>query len=549
MKLYLAGPMTGIPQFNFPAFDEAASNLRMVLGGDGVDVVSPAEIDDPATRAAALASKDGAPGSGTTSGETWGDFLSRDVKLVADEVDAVMVLPGWENSKGARLEVFVARSVGKPVYDYDRWSKYDGPDGEAHKFDPVEEFDRWLAGCRVEGLPVFELNDLYLASVIGNHTFDADINLARLRQDAEEQVESLSDVEQNLFRDFNALRDFNAQLAREIIHGPASPREEFEEMADAALIDLKEAVEGGSTAPYAHDEDAARLRHGAKLWDSFIHGHTHQTKEPRWFSGPEVVEGLNVERVPILDRIADVLDDFRLATAREPGETRLGSVAWSELRDELRTRGLDGTPPREVRTIEDGTVVYPTTVFGIPVRVDTSVPHGSIRVDGDKPLVDWMTPEQMRTEDVLPPSPDDRDEYGATRVTSETGGQKGQKGQRMGLIPPEFLLALSEVYGMGAKKYDDHNYLKGYDWSLSIDALLRHLMVFQSGEDTDPESGLPHILHVAWHCATLFMFDEHGLGTDDRLFHTIEKNAADRDAKEAAGEFFRRDRPDVDLLG
>lgn len=511
MKLYLAGPMTGIPQFNFPAFDEAASNLRMVLGGDGVDVVSPAEIDDPATRAAALASKDGAPGSGTTSGETWGDFLSRDVKLVADEVDAVMVLPGWENSKGARLEVFVARSVGKPVYDYDRWSKYDGPDGEAHKLDPVEEFDRWMAGCRVEGLPVFELNDLYLASVVGSGTFDVE-----------------------------------------------HPRPEFEELADASLIDIKEKLEekerdtrheGGFTAPYAHDEDAARLRHGAKLWDSFIHGHTHQPKEPRWFSGPEVGEGLNVERAPILDRIAAVLDEFRLATAREPGQVRLGSVAWSELRDELRTRGLDDVTLREVRTIEDGTVVYPTTVFGVPVRGDTNVPHGSIRVDGDKPLVDWMTPEQMRTEDVLPPSPDDRDEYGATRVTSETGGQKGQKDQRMGLIPPEFLLSLSEVYGMGAKKYDDHNYLKGYDWSLSIDALLRHLMAFQSGEDTDPESGLPHILHVAWHCATLFMFGEHDLGTDDRLFHTIEKNAADRDAKESAEEFFRRDRPDVDLLG
>ena len=433
MKLYLAGPMTGIPQFNFPAFDEAASNLRMVLGGDGVDVVSPAEIDDPATRAAALASKDGAPGSGTTSGETWGDFLSRDVKLVADEVDAIMVLPGWEDSKGARLEVFVARSVGKPVYDYDRWSKYDSSEGEAHKFDPVEEFDRWMAGCRVEGLPVFELNDLYLASVIGNHTFDADINLARLRQDAEEQVESLSDVEQNLFR------DLNAQLAREIIHGPASPREEFEEMADAALIDLKEAIMGGFTAPYAHDEE----------------------KEPLWFSGPAVITDES-------RRVVGKVTSF---------ETDEGCVS-------MRGRLDDPALIERIKSRDAGMNV-------------------------------------------------EKDEYGATRVTSETGGQKGQKDQRMGLIPPEFLLALSEVYGMGAKKYDDHNYLKGYDWSLSIDALLRHLMAFQSGEDTDPESGLPHILHVAWHCATLFMFDEHGLGTDDRLFHTIEKNAADRLEKKA----------------
>lgn len=485
MRLYLAGPMTGIPQFNLPAFDEAASNLRIVLGGDGVDVVSPAEIDDPATRAASLASSDGLLVDGLLNDETWGDFLSRDVKLVADEVDAIMVLPGWEKSKGARLEVFVARSVGKPVYDYDRWSKYDGPDGEAHKFDPVEEFDRWMAGCRVEGLPVFELNDLYLASVIGNHTFDADINLARLRQDAEEQVESLSDVEQNLFRDFNALRDFNAQLAREIIHGPASPREEFEEMADAALIDLKEAVEGGFTAPYAHDEE----------------------KEPLWFSGPAVITD---ESRRVVGKVTSFETDEGCVSMRG----RLDDPALIE-RIKSRDAGMNVDRDCESR---------PSTA------------NAALRAD-------FITPGQLRNLTA------GKDEYGATRVTSETGGQKGQKDQRMGLIPPEFLLALSEVYGMGAKKYDDHNYLKGYDWSLSIDALLRHLMAFQSGEDTDPESGLPHILHVAWHCATLFMFDEHGLGTDDRLFHTIEKNAADRDAKESAEEFFRRDRPDVDLLG
>jgi hypothetical protein len=116
MKVYLAGPMTGIPQFNFPAFDAAAADLRE----RGFEVVSPAELDDPETRAAAFASPDGAPGSGTASDETWGDFLARDVKLIADTgIEAIVVLPDWDKSRGAKLETFVGNALcGLPVYAY-----------------------------------------------------------------------------------------------------------------------------------------------------------------------------------------------------------------------------------------------------------------------------------------------------------------------------------------------------------------------------------------------------------------------------------------------
>ncbi len=108
MKLYLAGPMSHHPQFNFPLFDEAAHWLRSI----GFEVVSPAELDDADVRAAALASPDGDP----NGGPSWGEFLARDVKIVGDDVDGVAVMPEWWTSRGARLEAYVAWLSDKPVY-------------------------------------------------------------------------------------------------------------------------------------------------------------------------------------------------------------------------------------------------------------------------------------------------------------------------------------------------------------------------------------------------------------------------------------------------
>lgn len=234
--------MSGLPRFNFPAFDEAARQLRE----QGYDVVSPAELDSPESRAAALASEDGDPeGYGAKTGETWGDLLARDVKIVADTVDAVAVLPGWETSRGARLETYVARLCGKPVLLYP-------------SLNPVPE----------------------------------------------------------------------------------------------------------------RDLDAAHL-------------------------------------------------------------------------------GL--------------------------------APSGEVRV-----------------------------------TNAETGGAKGRKPQRMELVPWEAVAAMSEVYAFGADKYEEHNWLRGYEWSLSFGALMRHLASWWSGEDTDPESGLSHLAHAGFHVFALLTFERRFPTLDDR---------------------------------
>jgi hypothetical protein len=102
MKVYLAGPMSGIPAFNFPEFKRVTALLRSC----GWEVISPAEEDHKeGIGAAAEASPDGDP---TGMPITWGSFLARDVKLIADGgIQGIVFLKGWEKSRGARLEASV----------------------------------------------------------------------------------------------------------------------------------------------------------------------------------------------------------------------------------------------------------------------------------------------------------------------------------------------------------------------------------------------------------------------------------------------------------
>jgi hypothetical protein len=116
MKVYLAGKMSGIPQYNIPKFIEVAAVLRSM----GHEVVSPNELDDPEVTAKCLADMTGY----ADTGHSWGEYLARDVKIVADDVEAVVVLGDWKDSRGARLEAFVARLCDKPVYQFHEATKH-----------------------------------------------------------------------------------------------------------------------------------------------------------------------------------------------------------------------------------------------------------------------------------------------------------------------------------------------------------------------------------------------------------------------------------------
>jgi hypothetical protein len=117
-------------------------------------------------------------------------------------------------------------------------------------------------------------------------------------------------------------------------------------------------------------------------------------------------------------------------------------------------------------------------------------------------------------------------------VDPKSGGVKASKLARFSLIPPEFLWALAEHYGHGAKKYAERNWEKGYRWSLTVDSLLRHVALFCMGERYDnhnsscpkdcvEHTGSHHIVSAAWHCVALFIFDIRKIGTND-LFKETE---------------------------
>lgn len=86
MKIYVAGPMTGIKDANYPEFNRVAEALR----GSGHEVVNPAENPKRAS---------------------WADYMRISLKQVCD-VEAIALLDGYMDSKGARLEVLVACELG-----------------------------------------------------------------------------------------------------------------------------------------------------------------------------------------------------------------------------------------------------------------------------------------------------------------------------------------------------------------------------------------------------------------------------------------------------
>jgi len=90
-RVYIAGPMTGVPEFNYPAFNALAAELRT----EGFHVENPAENPEPV-------------------GKTWAGYMRMSIAQMLT-CDFVVVLDGWDQSRGARIEVELAVDLGMTV--------------------------------------------------------------------------------------------------------------------------------------------------------------------------------------------------------------------------------------------------------------------------------------------------------------------------------------------------------------------------------------------------------------------------------------------------
>ena len=93
--IYVSGPMTGYTHWNRPAFTRVAHQLRE----RGYTVVSPADYPDG----------------------VWRLCLIRDLILMLLFCNKIALLPQWKHSRGATLEVYVAKALSYQVKPYRYW--------------------------------------------------------------------------------------------------------------------------------------------------------------------------------------------------------------------------------------------------------------------------------------------------------------------------------------------------------------------------------------------------------------------------------------------
>lgn len=99
MRIYLSGPMTGIENFNYPAFHVEAARMREL----GYHVENPAEnAEQP----------------------SWNAYMRQAVRQMLT-CDKVALLPGWQRSRGALVEHWIAIALGMSARPCEEFTGHD----------------------------------------------------------------------------------------------------------------------------------------------------------------------------------------------------------------------------------------------------------------------------------------------------------------------------------------------------------------------------------------------------------------------------------------
>lgn len=109
-----------------------------------------------------------------------------------------------------------------------------------------------------------------------------------------------------------------------------------------------------------------------------------------------------------------------------------------------------------------------------------------------------------------------------TTSTQELGIKYDSDKPDMSLLSPLAITYLAKVLTFGAKKYSANNWRKGIDQSRLISAALRHIIAFQAGQDSDPETGLPHMAHAMCCCMFSIELMNSAIDIDTRFKYSEE---------------------------
>ncbi|MDE9773717.1 DUF4406 domain-containing protein [Pseudomonas aeruginosa] len=217
-RIYIAGPMTGYKDCNFPAFNAQAEALR----GLGYHVENPAD-------------------HGVVDGAEWQDYLRYDISRLST-CEAIFLLPGWSKSKGAALEVYIAKALGMTFIHH--------ADAEREQPSPVQPEEAPVIGCLC-GMPMTE----------GHHSPDGCSSLEEFAPHLSAQAQAKQAERPEVTEVAFVLRNIGAMDAEDIDGDNVDLRFEDAEGRDTGCdVSIVEYAEKAADLLEQHDRIVGALR-------------------------------------------------------------------------------------------------------------------------------------------------------------------------------------------------------------------------------------------------------------------------------------------------